>query len=291
MSDKSLAQSFQTSEPVEAVDQRRFSPEWLRSRSTLEIEAHLDAAPILEQLNQKLGTNMQQRPDGFHITIIGPTEYGAIKDLGESDLEELWNISEDIQRGEGISAAGIGHIDGATAPGMRDADKGKKTSYIALDIPALATFREKHGLPKKDFHVTIGFEGGDIHMQVVGTESGPKGKPKDVLAPVSKKADPAFVGLLDSQELTFGEIDGQEKQKAAEKPKTAEKAPEVPKKYSADQLRSNLGVYEAEGKIPSGSVETIITSIMSGDIKDLGKLYGKQMASIRAAMIASEEKG
>lgn len=290
MSDKSFAQSVQTIKPAETVDAIRFSPEWLRSRSTLELEAHLDASPVLKRLNEKFGTNMQQRPDGFHITAIGPTEYGSIKDFGESDIKELQTISEGIQKGEGITATGVGFIDGATTPGIREADKGKKTSFIALDIPALNAFREKHGLPKKDFHVTLGFEGGDIHMQVVGTEPGPKGKTKDVLAPISKKADPAFEGMLDSVEVTFGGIDGQEKQKAVEKPKV-EKVAEAPKEYVEAELRENLGIYEAEGKIPPGSVDAIATLVLSGNVKDLGKAYGKQMASIRAAMIASEKKG
>lgn len=264
-----------------------YSPEWLQSRSTLEIEAHLDVAPVLEQLNKKFGTNMQPRPDGFHITVIGPTEYGTIKDFGDSDIVELRNISERLQKGEGVSATGVGYIDGATAPGMRDTDKSKKSSYIALDIPELNSFRERHGLSKKDFHVTVGFEGNDIHMQVVGTEPGPKGKPKDVLAPISKKGDTPLVGLLDSVKLTFGGIDGQEKQKAVEKPK---KEPEAPKEYVEAQLRENLGIYAAEGEIESGSVDDIISLILSHDAKKLGQTYGKQMKSIRAAMIASEKK-
>lgn len=283
MSERGLSQS------VEATGTGKFSPEWLASRSTLEVETRLDAAPVLEALNKKLGTNMQQRPEGFHITVIGPTEYGSIKDFSASDLERLKEVSAQIQRGEGIVVSGVGYIDGATAPGIRDADKNKKTSFIALDIPALNELREKHGLSKKDFHVTLGFEGGDIHMQVVGTEPGPKGKTKDILAPIEKKSDPVFEGLLDSVELSFGGINGQEKQKAVEKQK-AEKAPEVPKEYSEKELTENLRIYEAEGKIPAGSVEVIKAMIMSGNTKELGKNYGKQMASIRAAMIASEKK-
>ncbi|MGK5086394.1 hypothetical protein WDW86_02455 [Bdellovibrionota bacterium FG-2] len=284
MSIEGVSQSVQ-------AEPKQFGPEWLKSRSTLEIEARFDAAPVLERLNERLGTKMQPSPDGFHVTVIGPTEYGSIKDLGDADLEELHRISERIQNGEGVIVAGVGCIDGATASGMREADKLKKTSYIALDIPELNAFREKHGLPKKDFHVTVGFEVGDIHMQVVGTEPGPKGKMKDIVAPIEKKADPAFEGLIESVELTFGEIDGQEKQKAAEKPK---KAPEAPKEYSEDmlhRLRDNLGIYVSEGGIPSEFVDDVVKKISKGDVKALGQTYGKYMKIIRAAMIASEKEG
>ncbi|MBP9864270.1 hypothetical protein KBC54_02365 [Patescibacteria group bacterium] len=280
---------IQAENQITAKEVQKFSPEWLRSRSTLEIEAHLDATPILNSLNEQLGTKMQQRPDGFHITIIGPAENEFIKSLTEDELNELQSISEAIQRGEGISTMGIGYIDGATMPGMRESDKAKKTSFIALDIPSLNEFREKHGLKRKDFHVTLGFEGGDIHMQIIGTEQGPKGKQKDVLAPVPKKADPSFSEYLDSTALSYGEIDGQEKQKSVEKPKT-EITPETPKEYNEDQLLENLHIYEKEGKTPSGSAAEITQMILSGNVKGLGRTYGKQMASIRAAMIASEKK-
>jgi phage FluMu protein gp41 len=286
MSEKMTAQSAETKQ-----EPKKLTTEWLQTRSTLEVEAHLNAEPILKALNEKLGTSLQQRPEGFHITIIGPTEKDQIKEMTESDLAELQQISESLQKGEGIIPMGIGYLDGASLPGMREVDKTKKSAFIALDIPALAAFREKKGLSKKDFHVTLGFQGGDIHFAITGTEPGPKGKMKDVLSPIPKKADPAFDEYMKDVEITFGGIEGKAKEEKKEKEavKPAEKPVEAPKVYSAELLRENLKTYAAEGKIPADSVEEIVAMIVSGGEKDLGRKFGKQMKDIRVAMKASEK--
>lgn len=274
---------------VESVLQPKvFTPEWLQSRSTLEIEAKLNGDLALSRVNELLGTAMMPRPEGFHVTVIGPAENECFKLFTQADLDELEAVSNEVRGGKGVTVAGIGFIDGSTMPGIRDADKVKKTSFVALDIPRLNDFREKHGLVRKDFHVTLGFDVGDIHMQVVGTEPGSKGKMKDILASIPKKADSRFDDALEGIELDFAGIDGQEKQKAQEKPVKSPKI-EVVKEYDPMQLRENIITYEREGRIPSGSLEGIIEAILTGKVNELGKTHGPYMKHIRAAMIASEK--
>ncbi len=277
-------------QPAESAP-ARFSPEWIATRSTLEIEATLDAQPILDRLNAALGTKLSSRPDGFHITVIGPMEKSSIGGLSPEQVADLKRISDAIRQGRGISISGIGYIDGATTPGMRDADKKKKTAFIALESPAIDAFRANLGLSKKDLHVTLGFEENDIHLQVVGTEMGGKGKPKDITAPIPKKADPALAGYLEDVQVGFGEIDGKEEEKAAEKPKPAEKRAEAPKEYDPERLRNNLAECEREGKVPAGAAEAISELILAGNFSELGKKFGKYLSGIRAIVTASEKNG
>src|SRR3989344_9246000 len=100
---------------------------------------------------------------------------------------------------------------------MREEDKAKKTTFVALDIPALQAFRQKVGLPPKDFHVTLGFEGGDIHMQVLRQEPVKPGSPKmkDITGTIPKQVDPRFSEVA-LPEMNFGGLDGQMKQRKKE---------------------------------------------------------------------------
>jgi len=194
------------------------SPELTRERlagmQTLEVEIKADFIPSLEELKKMTGANLEPRPDGYHLTIIGPTERKVLATLDDETLTELQQINEQIQNGVGVIVKGIGFIDGSSSSyKMREVDKLKKTAFIALDIPALQTFRLKVGLPPKDFHVTLGFEGGDVHMQVVGQEPVKPNSPKmkDITAPIPKQADPRF-GVIDLPKINYGELDGQIKQ-------------------------------------------------------------------------------
>ena len=279
MSDKTL----HSSEALPVPGLTKFTAEWLESRMTIEIEARLELAPLLEKLNFELGTRLEPRPEGTHVTVIGPGESKALDNLSIDQLAELTTIIRDIREGKNMTVLGIGYIDGATAPNIRAADVVKKTAFIALDIPPLTDFRTKMGLPPKDFHVTLGYEGGDIHTQVVGYVDVAKGKKKEVVEPIAKKADPRFASYINSLKLSFGEISGKEKEKAAEK-KPNNKPVEAPRVYDADFLRLNFGEYEREGKIPSGSTEDIISLILAGDASTLGKKYGQHMRHIRIIM-------
>jgi len=195
------------------------APELTRERltnmQTLEIEIKGDFKPTLDALKTNTGADLQPRTDGFHLTVIGPTESKILATLDDATLAELQQINAQIQRGEGVAVNGIGYIDGASSPyKMREVDKTKKTAFIALDIPALQAFRAKVGLPKKDFHVTLGFVGGDVHMQVTEQVPVKPGSPKmkDITAPIPKEADPRFNSIV-LPTMTYGGLDGQMKEK------------------------------------------------------------------------------
>ena len=195
------------------------SPELTRERladmQTLEVEITGNFDSVLQSVKESTGADLQPRPDGFHLTIIGPTESKILSTLDEATLAELQQINKQIQHGEGIIVKGMGFIDGASSRyQMREVDKVKKTAFVALDIPALQAFRQKVGLPPKDFHVTLGFEGGDIHMQVLGQEPVKPGSPKmkDITGPIPKQTDPQF-SEVDLPEISYGGLDGQMKQR------------------------------------------------------------------------------
>lgn len=194
-------------------------PELTRERladmQNLEIEVNADFGNALEELRSATGADLQPRSDGYHLTIVGPTESKILSTLDDATLAELQQISAQIQKGEGIVVKGLGFIDGASSQyTMREADKVKKTAFVALDIPALQEFRSKVGLPKKDFHITLGFVGGDVHMQIIGQEPVKPGSPKmkDVTALIPKQADQQFASIV-LPEISYGGLDGQIKER------------------------------------------------------------------------------
>jgi|SRR3989344_3302308 len=186
------------------------TPDKLKNLHTLETTVDANFNPILESINSELGLNLTPRPEGYHVTIIGPTESKILSSLTPEQIQQLQEINRSIQMGEGIWVSGIGFIDGSQQEGIRDADKNKKTCFLSLDAPALQEFRKSVGLPKKDLHVTLGFDGGDIHMEIKGKNE----KGKDILGPVAKKSNPAFDKYLQTlPEIKFTTLSGQEKQK------------------------------------------------------------------------------
>jgi len=197
----------------EKVEESVLTPEKLKNLQTLETTIVADFNFVLERINKELGLNLTSRPEGYHITIIGPTESKILADLNPEQIKQLQEINSNIQKGEGININGIGFIDGSKQGGMREIDKTKKACFLAIDAPALQEFRKSLGLPEKDLHVTLGFEGGDIHMEIKGKNE----KGKDILGPIAKKADPAFDRHLPSlPEIKFTTLSGQERQKLKE---------------------------------------------------------------------------
>jgi hypothetical protein len=195
----------------EGGEKKELTPEYLKSLSTLEVEVGGNFGEVLNNFNTDRGLNLQSRPEGQHVTIIGPTESKILPTLTPTQIEALQRINDDIQNGIGTGMQGLGFIDGSQREGIRKADKEKKVLYGALNLPALQEFRKSLGLPEKDFHVTLGFEGGDIHMQE-SDEKDAKGKP--ILKPISKIADPALQQYADQlRDIKFGSLSGKEKDK------------------------------------------------------------------------------
>lgn len=197
--------------------------ESLKNKSHLEIEVTGEFDDILAGLGNKFGVELKPRPEGFHITVIGPTESGKLKELTQEQLDSLTVINDKLMNGQGVHIDGIGVIDGATRTDIKEADKTKKTSFLAFSSADIQEFRKSIGLPEKDLHITLGFveqgiddkgnsKGGDIHMKVLGKDD----KGKDKLAPIDKKADPGlrelFLQEFPKMHIKLGELGGPEKQ-------------------------------------------------------------------------------
>jgi hypothetical protein len=187
---------------------RAFTREYLSELSTISIEVKTDLHPILNAVNERLGTTMEAREGGQHISVISPTESKVLASLTDEQIDELRDISFSLKTGEGVEVTGIGYIDGASHPNLREVDQQKRTCFVALSIPALQNFRTALGLPEKDFHVTLGFENGDIHSEIdTQSENG-----KKVMVPIGKKANSGF-SELELPELQFSQLSGKQKQK------------------------------------------------------------------------------
>lgn len=190
--------------------------EKLAHMNTLEVEVAGEFETILESVRVATGANLQPRGDGFHLTIIGPAEKEVLRTLDDAAILELALINNELRRGTGLFLRGIGYIDGASSPyTLREVDRTKKTAFLAVDIPRLQAFRQRVGLPPKDFHITLGFEGGDIHVHIVGQEPIKPNSPKmkDVTALIPKQADPRL-NEITLPEVRFGGLTGETKESA-----------------------------------------------------------------------------
>ena len=181
--------------------------ERLRELESLSITLETDTTSVLAAVNEKLGTAMQPRAGGVHVTIISPVEKAILDNLTDEQIHQLNTVREQLLRGEGVHVLGIGYINGAESQNLREVDESKKVSYIALSVPALQEFRFSLGLPEKDFHVTLGFENGDIHSVVEKIDEDGKRS----LKPIAKKQSKDFENI-DIPELQFSALSGKEKQ-------------------------------------------------------------------------------
>ena len=164
-------------------------PEVLRKANILQVEIEGDFEPILASINEKLGKNMEPRGDGsYHITVVRPTEKDALRKMDPSKVTELEDLLNEFVTDSDLIIEGVGFIDGSTGSNIQERDRKSFTSYLALSSAKLSRVREFMGLPDFDFHVTLGFEVGDINDAILGT------KPTGGLikGPVEKKPDPSL---------------------------------------------------------------------------------------------------
>ncbi len=195
----------------------RLTLESIKNITHLEIKVEGNFGPVIKQLSETLSIELKSRPEGFHITVVGPTESGKLKDLSQDQLDRLLVINKQLQAGQGIHPDGIGYIDGAdpSRGDIRVVDKTKKTIFLTFSSEAVNEFRESIGLPRKDLHITLGFveseKGGDIHTHIIGKDE----KGKDILAPIPKKAgfsyEDLFLQQLPDMHIKYGEVGGPDK--------------------------------------------------------------------------------
>ena len=163
---------------------------------TLKIENE-KIGEILQKFNESKGLNLQSRPEGFHFTIISPTEGGIFKKITDEQIEKINTVLNSIISGGQLEIMGIGFINGTEKENAREADKAKKVLYLSINSEVIQALRKELGLPEKDLHVTLGFEGGDIHSEVIGKND----KGKDIIKPISKKADLSLNNLFNLEDF------------------------------------------------------------------------------------------
>lgn len=106
---------------------------------------------IGEENAKRLADNRvrRDRDSGRHITVVRPSE---MQQVGLDKVREAFK-GHDLD----FTLGGIGTI--SRGRGSR----AKETWYVVATCPQADQIRESLGLPKYDYHVTIGFEGWDVH--------------------------------------------------------------------------------------------------------------------------------
>jgi hypothetical protein len=116
--------------------------------------------PFLDRLESELGedfllyTGNQIARDGgkYHITVINVMDYGRlVKSLGMdkflSGLEPILEYEIDD-----LDMLGVGKAE----------SKGNTSYFVVCESDKLDAVRTRFGLPKQDFHITLGFDKKDV---------------------------------------------------------------------------------------------------------------------------------
>lgn len=120
------------------------------------VEAYLNKLKeILSEDDYNTFTQNQQTRDSghHHITVINVMDYNRLsKEIG---MDKFINSLEPIFHYE---------IDDIEMPGIGTATKEPNSTYfIVCNSDKLDAIRTRFGLPKQDFHITIGFNPKDVH--------------------------------------------------------------------------------------------------------------------------------
>lgn len=120
-----------------------------------------EISPFLNQLKDILGdqyneyvSNQQKRDNGsHHITIINVIEYNRLSQ--ELGMDKFINSLEPVFKLE---------IDDIRLIGIGKGTKNENTVYfVVVQSELLNEVMNKYDLPKKDFHITLGFKHKDVH--------------------------------------------------------------------------------------------------------------------------------
>ena len=132
----------------------------INGQNYLAIKVELSNKPFLDRLESELGedfllyTGNQIERDGgkYHITVINVMDYGRlVKSLG---MDKFVSALQPILEYE---------IDDLDMLGVGKAESKGNTSYfVVCESDKLDAVRTRFGLPKQDFHITLGFDKRDV---------------------------------------------------------------------------------------------------------------------------------
>ena len=94
----------------------------------------------------------------FHVTVF---TYKDLRKLGKGGVRKVYEVLSDTRLD--LKLEGVGTIN--------DPDSNKETWFIKAACPELNSIRSNLGLEDKDFHVTIGFTGGDVFNRYKGYDT------------------------------------------------------------------------------------------------------------------------
>ena len=94
----------------------------------------------------------------FHVTAF---TYKDLRKLGRRGVERVYDVLSDTRLD--LKLEGVGTIN--------DPDSNKETWFVKAACPELNKVRSNLGLEDKDFHVTIGFTGGDVFNRHKGYDT------------------------------------------------------------------------------------------------------------------------
>lgn len=132
----------------------------INGQNYLAIKVELSNKPFLDRLESELGedfllyTGNQIARDGgkYHITVINVMDYGRLtKSMG---MDKFVSALQPILEYE---------IDDLDMLGVGKAESKGNTSYfVVCESDKLDAVRKRFGLPKQDFHITLGFDEKDV---------------------------------------------------------------------------------------------------------------------------------
>jgi len=115
-----------------------------------------------EAADEMIAARKQRDGDKAHITIAGPQDAKkAVADRAAKDGVSKGAAEKAVK--EDLASVKAGDF---IVKGLGKAESGEKEAYfVVIDWPAGSEIREKLGLDPngQDFHITVGFKGGDVH--------------------------------------------------------------------------------------------------------------------------------
>lgn len=161
--------------------------EWLtdlerfRQLEYLELKIEADLAPLIERINADFDLQLAPRPSGFHLTIVSPPERKSFLTASFGPLAKLRAAREALRDGLPLTVRGLGLINAERRNNLKPNDQDKSVLYLAVDAPELQALRRALNLPPREFHITLGFVGGDVHRELEPVPPGQKAKDRPIL--------------------------------------------------------------------------------------------------------------